>query len=397
MIDFVRTKVSGAKFRYQEDGYNLDLTYITPRVIAMSLPGEGVHKVYRNSIDSVSRFLREKHSQHFRVMNLSGLRYDYDKFEGEVFEFAWPDHYPPPIDVLFRACQNMHFWLCQDVENVIVVNCRAGKGRTGTLICCYLLYCQRIHDTRSALKYYKFKRFKKGGGVTQPSQVRYIEYFLQIIAGGIKLPIFVQLNKIELKTAPHINNHSCRPVFNVYENNVLKYTSKKGSKEVILSDSWEDEEVHELDTVETQLYLYGDVDCTLTHLGMFKAKKICRFTFNTAFIPSDYELRLKKSELDPDSFAKSKKVADNFEIVLKFNRFCRCDREMTLNERCADCKIRLTQDMIENWIMINESVHERIGMNPKILLFGNPENDDVDEILSMEIEEDALSSDGSVE
>ena len=45
----------------------------------------------------------------------------------------------------------------------------AGKGRTGTLIACYLLYCGRFDDPLKALLYYKRKRFTRGGGVTQPS------------------------------------------------------------------------------------------------------------------------------------------------------------------------------------------------------------------------------------
>ena len=146
MMDFLRKKVSGKKIRYQESGYNLDLSYITPRIIAMSLPGEGVHKVYRNSIDSVSKFLNEKHEGKYRILNLSGLKYDYEKFNNSVFEFKWEDHYPPSIDLLFQACHNMHYWLCADIDNIVVINCKAGKGRTGTLICCYLIYCGRLKD-----------------------------------------------------------------------------------------------------------------------------------------------------------------------------------------------------------------------------------------------------------
>ena len=39
--DFIRTKIAGKKRRYTLDGYNLDLTYVCPRIIAMSFPGSG--------------------------------------------------------------------------------------------------------------------------------------------------------------------------------------------------------------------------------------------------------------------------------------------------------------------------------------------------------------------
>jgi len=53
-MNIIRTIVSGKKIRTKEKNYNLDLTYITPRVIAMSFPGSGIEITYRNNIDEVS-------------------------------------------------------------------------------------------------------------------------------------------------------------------------------------------------------------------------------------------------------------------------------------------------------------------------------------------------------
>lgn len=46
--------VSGARIRYEKDGFNLDLTYITDRILAMSFPAAGFQAIYRNHIDTVS-------------------------------------------------------------------------------------------------------------------------------------------------------------------------------------------------------------------------------------------------------------------------------------------------------------------------------------------------------
>ena len=56
-MNYVRTLVSGKKLRFQDRKYNLDLSYITPRLIAMAFPGSGLEKIIRNSIDEVSLFV----------------------------------------------------------------------------------------------------------------------------------------------------------------------------------------------------------------------------------------------------------------------------------------------------------------------------------------------------
>jgi len=52
-MNYIREKVSGNKNRMKEHNYNLDLTYICPRILAMSFPGEGIEKAYRNDINEV--------------------------------------------------------------------------------------------------------------------------------------------------------------------------------------------------------------------------------------------------------------------------------------------------------------------------------------------------------
>lgn len=56
MWNRIREIVSGKKNRYKQSGYNLDLTYVTERIIAMSFPASGVESVYRNHISDVSLY-----------------------------------------------------------------------------------------------------------------------------------------------------------------------------------------------------------------------------------------------------------------------------------------------------------------------------------------------------
>ena len=57
MIEYIRTLVSKDKQRFIDSDFNLDLTYITGRIVAMSFPSSGFEKTYRNSIEEVHRFI----------------------------------------------------------------------------------------------------------------------------------------------------------------------------------------------------------------------------------------------------------------------------------------------------------------------------------------------------
>ncbi len=53
-MDWLRKIVSGKRNRFKDDHYNLDVTYITPRILAMSFPASGLETMYRNNMSDVS-------------------------------------------------------------------------------------------------------------------------------------------------------------------------------------------------------------------------------------------------------------------------------------------------------------------------------------------------------
>ena len=48
------------------------------------------------------------------------------------------------MSVLLIICNEINNFLMANDENVVAVNCTAGKGRTGTIICCYLIFSGKI-------------------------------------------------------------------------------------------------------------------------------------------------------------------------------------------------------------------------------------------------------------
>lgn len=186
--------VSKNKKRYVQGGYDLDLSYISEQIIAMGYPSESIEGWYRNSIRDVQRFFAQKHPKHYKIYNLcSERKYSWDGFEkGSINEdFGFDDHNPPPFEMILKFCSSCFEFLSKDKKNVVAIHCKAGKGRTGVMICCYLVFegHQRMQDpnydhtkkiienSKDALVYYGKIRTSDAKGVTIPSQIRYVYYF----------------------------------------------------------------------------------------------------------------------------------------------------------------------------------------------------------------------------
>lgn len=70
MINPIKVLVSKSKKRFEWDGHDLDLAYITDNIIAMGFPSEQLEAIYRNSLEDVRKFLDERHPHKYRVFNL---------------------------------------------------------------------------------------------------------------------------------------------------------------------------------------------------------------------------------------------------------------------------------------------------------------------------------------
>jgi PTEN phosphatase family protein len=65
--------------------------------------------------------------------------YDASFFHGRVERFLIDDHNVPSLKEAVRFAKNVREWMSADPHNIIAVHCKGGKGRTGTMICIWLL------------------------------------------------------------------------------------------------------------------------------------------------------------------------------------------------------------------------------------------------------------------
>jgi phosphatidylinositol-3,4,5-trisphosphate 3-phosphatase/dual-specificity protein phosphatase PTEN len=186
MSNAIRGLVSKKKKRFQEDGYDLDLSYINKQIIAMGFPSEGREGIYRNNMKDVQRFLKQYHAGHYKVYNLCSEReYPSSSFE-RCARFPFDDHNPCSFLTLVEFCKDVHSFLGADPLNVAAIHCKAGKGRTGLVISSYLQWADIAANAEESLKLFAEARTKNGKGVTIPSQIRYSRYFGDFIKRYLK-------------------------------------------------------------------------------------------------------------------------------------------------------------------------------------------------------------------
>uniref|UniRef100_A0AAQ4RI99 Transmembrane phosphatase with tensin homology n=1 Tax=Gasterosteus aculeatus aculeatus TaxID=481459 RepID=A0AAQ4RI99_GASAC len=178
-----RRMISENKRRYQKDGFDLDLTYVTDRVIAMSFPSSGKQSFYRNPIKEVARFLDTKHEGHYKVYNLCSEKgYDPQFFHYRVERVFIDDHNVPSLGDLLKYTANVREWMSADPQNIIAIHCKGGKGRTGTMVCTWFIDSDQFESAKASLDYFGERRTDKSQsskfqGVETPSQSRYVGYY----------------------------------------------------------------------------------------------------------------------------------------------------------------------------------------------------------------------------
>eukprot|EP00732_Lithocolla_globosa_P006385 Lithocolla_globosa_v1_NODE_7384_length_953_cov_8.576837.p1 type:complete len:282 gc:universal NODE_7384_length_953_cov_8.576837:846-1(-) len=255
----------------------------------MGFPSEGNEAMYRNPITEVVRFLNMFHPESYRVYNFCSERsYDTDRFDKRVRSFPFDDHNAPPFEMIGQFCEDASNFLKEKEDNVCVTHCKAGKGRTGVMICCYLVYSSAMPDSEEALRFYGLKRTKNGKGVTIPSQQRYVHYYGRYLKEQSAYdPPTLLFNKLVMKPVPRFKNQIHFSIRN-----------HKGD-ELYTSEFFKEKQDGESDSVEwvaeTRPQLQGDIRVMFFHQKK-TPKLLCQFWFNTFF--ENEVIKLQRPQID---------------------------------------------------------------------------------------------------
>ena len=323
--NIVKSLVSQDKTRFCYDGFDLDLTYITTNIIAMGFPSSSLEGIYRNNMEDVKAFFAKRHPNHYKVYNLcDDKKYAKDCFYMQGY-FPFKDHEAPPLNLIRPFCEDAKQFLDKDPKNVVAIHCKAGKGRTGTFICCLLLYMKYFETAEECLLYYGLMRVGTVKGVTVPSQIRYVHYFESILKNKIPHPISFQtisIRNVRMHTIPNLGKKKFVPNFSIENNDkIIKYSDTNKKKETYTVTNYDQPFINFPMSVFGHT-VSGDVKFTFFQVQLLKNEKMFKFWFNTNFLPANGVYEIKKEAIDKACKDKKCKIyKEDFKIEIEFIKY----------------------------------------------------------------------------
>lgn len=345
----------------------LDVNYITSRVLVMSFPAEGVESAFRNHIDDVRYFLESKHRGYYAVFNLSQRCYRAVKFENRVSELGWPTKRAPTLASLFETCKSIYNWLRQNPKNMCVIHCLDGKSVSATAVCAFLVFCNLCKSVQEASSLFIAKR---GSPNLTASQQRYIQYVADIVRDPPVIPHNKPVLLVSLTMSPI-------PLFNKVKTGCRPFAEVFLGEDRLLTTSQEYERMRGFSIEEYKAIIplnisaVGDVTIIVYHArstfggkvqGKITSMKMFQLQFHTGMIKPDTE-NIKYLFTDLDSIDAPEKLPELFKVSLEV--------KVSPNDRPTD-------DQVLPW-----ENFDRTPINSKILFSSKEEMDKITAEMAM--------------
>uniref|UniRef100_A0A9L0INY9 Tensin-2 n=1 Tax=Equus asinus TaxID=9793 RepID=A0A9L0INY9_EQUAS len=279
-----------------ERRWDLDLTYVTERILAAAFPARPDEQRHRGHLRELAHVLQSKHRDKYLLFNLSEKRHDLTRLNPKVQDFGWPELHAPPLDKLCSICKAMEMWLSADPQHVVVLYCKGSKGKLGVIVSAYMHYSKISAGADQALATLTMRKFceDKVAAELQPSQRRYINYFSGLLSGSIRMnssPLFLHYVLVPMLPAFEPGT-GFQPFLKIYQSMQLVYTSGiyhiagPGPQQLCIS-------------LEPALLLKGDVMVTCYHKSGRGTDRtlVFRVQFHTCTIHGP-RLTFTKDQLD---------------------------------------------------------------------------------------------------
>ncbi|KAJ3272147.1 Dual specificity protein phosphatase cdc14a [Terramyces sp. JEL0728] len=189
------------EYEFYEKVENGDYNWITNKFVALAAPKDDLQEQQSYTISRFTQQGKPLFSSyrmtpliHWMLQNnirtiirLNNKTYDRSKFVKagiEHIELYFPDGSTPPDAILKKFLE-----ICETRPGAIAVHCKAGLGRTGSLIAAYLMKHYRL----TACEIISFMRIIRPGSVVGPQQnyLQAIQSKLWKMTPAVKLPPYV--------------------------------------------------------------------------------------------------------------------------------------------------------------------------------------------------------------
>jgi cyclin G-associated kinase len=163
---------------------DLDISYITQRIIVMPCPTEGLESAYKtNHIEDVKMYMEQRYPpSKISVYNL-GPRCARLPPPVRTVEcgFIYQPNPPkaPSLTHMYSLAEDMYGFLISDPKTVVIIQSPdGGRATASTMVSALMIYAQLVREPEDALQMFAVKRIPPN---MKPSELRYLYYAADIV------------------------------------------------------------------------------------------------------------------------------------------------------------------------------------------------------------------------
>lgn len=182
---------------------DLDISYITQRIIVMPCPTEGIESAYKtNHIEDVKMYMEQRyHPSKISVYNL-GPRCARLLPPVRTVEcgFIYQPNPPkaPTLTHMYSLAEDMYGFLSNDPKAIIILQSPdGGRATASTMVGALMIYAQLVREPEDALQMFAVKRVPPN---VKPSELRYLYYGADIVRAH--LPHYKPITLVSINFSP---------------------------------------------------------------------------------------------------------------------------------------------------------------------------------------------------